>query len=306
MWSLFLCLGQVDMQTLIGTKKSQSQKFLENGTRIPVTLIDIKNNWVVSHKTLELDKYQAVQLGFSMKKSGNKAEVGHAKGAKQEKAPKFLKEVRILADESLPEMGSVLNPVEILQPGDIVNVTGTSKGKGYAGVVKRHGFHGGPKTHGQSDRHRAPGAIGQGTTPGRVYKGKRMAGRMGDENVTVRNLEVMDVTQDTLTLKGLVPGIKNGLIIIKKMGEGKKFTPLWQEKIQAEVPSDQASKEPTSDVPAAEEESAPAATQQPAPEETPTPAQEAPASQEEVQPVQEATPEAESVESKGGSDNANS
>jgi len=235
MWSLFLCLGQVDMQTLIGTKKSQSQKFLENGTRIPVTLIDIKNNWVVSHKTLELDKYQAVQLGFSMKKKASKAELGHAKGANLGKAPKFLREVRILADdEVLPEVGSTLNPMEVFVPGDIVNVSGFSKGKGFAGVVKRHGFHGGPKTHGQSDRHRAPGAIGQGTTPGRVYRGKRMAGRMGSDNVTIENLQVVDVSEDILTLKGLVPGVLNSLIVIKKVGEGKKFVPLWKEKVEEE------------------------------------------------------------------------
>ena len=221
----------LNMQALIGQKKTQSQRFLENGRRIPVTLIDVKGNTIVALKTSERDHYQAVQLGFSMKKKASRAEVGHAKGAKLEKAPKFLKEVRIMdQDATLPEVGSIVNPMEIFQPGDIVDVSGMSKGKGFAGVVKRHGFHGGPKTHGQSDRHRAPGAIGQGTTPGRVYRGKRMAGRMGTENVTIQNLEIVDVTADgVLVIKGLVPGIINGPIMIRKVGEDKKFVPLWKE-----------------------------------------------------------------------------
>jgi len=226
------------MQALIGQKKEQSQKFLENGKRIPVTLVDVKDNTVLAVRTKEDHNYQAVQLGFSIKKKATKAELGHAKGAKLEKAPKFLREVRIL-DESieLPEVGVVLNPSEVFAPGDMVDVSGVSKGKGFAGGVKRWGFHGGPKTHGQSDRHRAPGSIGQGTTPGRVYKGKKMAGRMGNDNVTVRNLEVVDVTNDgVLVIKGLVPGIINSLIIVEKVGEDKKFVPLQKtpEQLEAE------------------------------------------------------------------------
>lgn len=237
------------MQALIGAKKSQSQKFLENGMRIPVTLIDVKDNRVIAVMTQDKNKYQAIQLGFGIKKNASRAEVGHAKRVNLEKAPKFLKEVRILDDSTLPEAGAIINPGEVFQPGDIVDVTGTSKGKGFAGVVKRHGFHGGPKTHGQSDRHRAPGAIGQGTTPGRVYKGKRMAGRMGNENVTIRNLKVIDVTADgVLVVKGLVPGIINSLIFVKKVGTDKKFVPLWKEQVEeaqasevAESASDQTS-----------------------------------------------------------------
>lgn len=217
------------MQALIGVKKVQSQKFLENGRRIPVTLIDVKDNRVIAVKTNDRDHYQAVQLGFSMKKKATGAEVGHAKGANLEKAPKFLREVRVYDDSPLPEVGAIINPQEVFQPGDIVNVSGFSKGKGFAGGVKRYGFRGGPKTHGQSDRHRAPGSIGQGTTPGRVYKGKRMAGRMGNENVTIENLEIIDVNDSQVMIKGLVPGIINNLIFIKKVGEGKKFVPLWKE-----------------------------------------------------------------------------
>ncbi len=218
------------MQALIGVKKSQSQKFLENGMRIPVTLIDVKENCVVAVKTNDRDHYQAIQLGFGIRKHATKAQVGHAKGAKLEKAPKFLREVRVYDDSPLPNVGDVINPTEVFAPGDIVDVIGVSKGKGFAGGVKRHGFHGGPKTHGQSDRHRAPGAIGQGTTPGRVYKGKRMAGRMGTDRVTVRNLKIVDVTADgVLMIKGLVPGIINNLIYIEKVGTDKKFVPLFKD-----------------------------------------------------------------------------
>ena len=105
---------------------------------------------------------------------------------------------------------------------------GVSKGKGFAGGVKRHHFKGGPKTHGQSDRHRAPGSIGQGTTPGRVYKGKRMAGKMGNEQVTVKNLQVLNVVDGILYIKGLVPGVKGGLLVVTKVGKNKKFTPLYK------------------------------------------------------------------------------
>lgn len=219
------------MQALIGLKKVQSQRFLENGMRIPVTLIDVKDNIVMSHKTLDKDKYQAVQLGYGTKKNANKAQIGHAKGAKLEIAPNFLREIRILDEgETLPEIGTTINPSEVFQPGDIVDVIGMSKGKGFAGGVKRHGFHGGPKTHGQSDRHRAPGSIGQGTTPGRVYKGKKMAGKMGNDTVTIQNLKVINVTADgVLVVKGLVPGVINGLIMISKVGESKKFVPLFKD-----------------------------------------------------------------------------
>ncbi len=218
------------MQSLIGVKKVQSQRFLENGMRIPVTLIDVKDNWVMSVKTNDRDHYQAVQLGYGIKKNANKALLGHAKGAKREQAPKFLKEIRIIDDSPLPEIGTSLNPQEVFQPGDLVDVTGISKGKGFAGGVKRYGFRGGPKTHGQSDRHRAPGSIGQGTTPGRVYKGKRMAGNMGNDTVTIRGLRIIDITNDgVLVIKGLVPGVINALIKIDKAGTDKKFVPLYKD-----------------------------------------------------------------------------
>jgi len=241
MWSLFLCFEKEIMQALLGAKIDQSQRFLEDGKRIPVTLVDVKDNRVVAVKTNDRDHYTAVQLGFGIKKNANRTELGHAKGAKLEKAPKFLREIRIMDDAELPEVGSTLNPAEVFEQGDIVNITGTSKGKGFAGVVKRWGFHGGPKTHGQSDRHRAPGSIGMGTTPGRVFKGKKMAGRMGNENVTIENLEIIEITADgVLVIKGLVPGIKKGFLIVNKIGEDKNFVPLYKEVIKEESKSEQS------------------------------------------------------------------
>lgn len=209
----------VNMQTILGTKIDQTQKFLDNGTRIPVTRLWVSGNIVVSIKT------NSVQLGHGVKKNPNKALVGQIKGANLKTAPKFLREVKFEGEKN-PQIGTVINAVEVFKPGDFIDVTGISKGKGYAGVVKRHHFKGGPRTHGQSDRERAPGSIGQTTTPGRVYKGKRMAGRMGHERVTIKNLEVVGVSEEILLVKGLVPGGKNTLVMITKVGENKKFVPL--------------------------------------------------------------------------------
>jgi len=228
MWSLFLFMI---MQALLGQKIGQSQKFLEDGTRIPVTMLNIAGNAIVQIKTEEKDKYMAVQLGFGVKKNPRPSILGHAKKAGLKTAPSFLQETRAgKADlETLPKVGDVLNAQDIFKPGDIVDVIGISKGKGFAGVVKRHHFKGGPRTHGQSDRERAPGSIGQTTTPGRVYKGKRMAGRMGQDKVTIENLQIADVTNDILLIKGLVPGGRNSMVLIKKIGENKKFVPLYKE-----------------------------------------------------------------------------
>mgnify|MGYP001561255856 CR=1 FL=1 len=230
MWSLFFVFMAV--QAILGQKIEQSQKFLEDGTRIPVTQLWVKGNVVVAVKTPDKHNYSAIQLGFGTRKKATKALLGQTKGAGLTTAPKFLKEIRMADADSLPEIGRVINVTEILKPGDIINVTGISKGKGYAGVVKRHHFKGGPRTHGQSDRERAPGSIGQTTTPGRVYKGKRMAGRMGHETATIRNLEVLDVSADLILVKGLVPGGRNSLIMVKKVSENKKFVPLYKEAVE--------------------------------------------------------------------------
>lgn len=203
------------MTALLGTKVGQSQTFNEAGSRIPVTTIHAGPNWIT--KVEETPTIKRVQLGFGTIKNLSKAEIGHLKKAGLEQKLRFLRSFTV-GDLSDVSLGKEIKVEAVFAVGDTVRVTGTSKGKGFAGVVKRHHFKGGPRTHGQSDRERAPGSIGQTTTPGRVYRGKRMAGRMGNDTVTVRNLTViaMDPATQTLTLKGLVPGAKNGLLIVAK------------------------------------------------------------------------------------------
>jgi large subunit ribosomal protein L3 len=234
------------IQALIGKKINQTQKFLENGSRVPVTQIAVPDNAVVQVKTQEKDHYTAVQIGYGVRKHATKAQIGHAKKANQAQAPQVLKEIRVQADE-LPQTGDMIALDQVFKPGDIVAVTGTSKGKGFAGVVKRHNFRGGPKTHGQSDRLRAPGSIGQTTTPGRVYRGKRMAGRMGQDVVTVKNLKVvdLDVTNKMLYIAGLVPGALNSIVYITRTGEQwKHFSPVH--KIQPTEAPNQSEEAPQS------------------------------------------------------------
>lgn len=198
-----------------------------------MTRIDVSSLVVTQVKTSEKDGYDAVQLGFGVNMKANKPTIGHAKKAGLQKTPRFFKESKVEKVDDV-ELGAHINVEEVLSAGDIVDVTGTSKGKGYAGVVKRHHFKGGPKTHGQSDRHRAPGSIGQSTTPGRVYKGKRMAGRMGAEQVTIKNLEVIEYADGVLTVKGLIPGPISSLVAITRRGVNKKHVGLYKEPV-AEV-----------------------------------------------------------------------
>ncbi|HKB88459.1 MAG TPA: 50S ribosomal protein L3, partial [Patescibacteria group bacterium] len=180
---------------------------------------------VVTHiKSEDRDGYWAIQIGFGSKKLKNtsKSLQGHLKSVVKEGfAPRYLKEIRV-DKEPEQKVGDVIQASDVFKPGDVVSVTGTGKGKGFAGGVKRHGFHGGPKTHGQSDRERAPGSIGQTTTPGRVYKGKRMAGRMGGERVTIKNLHIISVNPETseVEISGQIPGIPGGLITIHKIKSG--------------------------------------------------------------------------------------
>lgn len=231
---------------IIGIKKDQIQMFLQDGTRVPVSIVSISPNSITQIKTKEKDGYCALQFGISRMKKANKPLSGHLKKAGISFTPRFLREIRIEEVGSF-NVGSVINAGDVLKQGDIIDATGTSKGKGFAGVVKRHHFKGGPRTHGQSDRERAPGSIGQTTTPGRVYKGKRMAGKMGDSSVTIKNLQVLDVVAETVYIKGLIPGIKKGLVILKKVGEDKKFVPLFKEKIKEKTVSpDVVEKKPSS------------------------------------------------------------
>lgn len=212
------------LNAILGKKIGQTQKFAEGGKRLPVTLIEAGPCPVLQVKTKEKDGYWAIQLGFGEKKlkRTTKSILGHIRGAKQEKAPRFLREIKIMNQESgimnQVKIGDIFKVGNIFKEGDRIAVTGTSKGKGFAGVVKRWGFHGGPRTHGQSDRERAPGSIGSTTTPGRVYKGKKMAGKMGHARVTVKGLEVFGVEpeKNLLLIKGLVPGAAGTLVMIKK------------------------------------------------------------------------------------------
>ncbi len=216
----------MNIPTVIGQKIEQTQAFLENGTRVPLTHVYVGENSVSQIKTVEKDGYSAVQVAFGERNKIAKPLAGHLKKAGLKKSPRFLREIRVGEVEGIG-IGAAILPEEVLKPGDKIDVVGISKGKGFAGGVKRWGFRGGPKTHGQSDRHRAPGSIGQGTTPGRVYKGKKMAGRMGNEQVTIKNLEVIDIKDGEVIIKGLVPGPKGGVIVITKIGENKNFKPLF-------------------------------------------------------------------------------
>ncbi|NTU46619.1 50S ribosomal protein L3 [Candidatus Roizmanbacteria bacterium] len=215
---------------LLAQKGEQSQKFNEKGKRIPTTFLKTSPCYLVDVHSSEKRGYAAVKLGMGTKRNIKEPLRGELKKAGIEASLRFLKEkklqneasytflqdekVGIAQGENTLYVGTELKPEQVFKVGDMVDVAGISKGKGFQGVVKRHGFAGGPKTHGQSDRLRAPGSMGQSTTPGRTYKGKRMAGRMGGERVTVKNLEIVTITEDGLYVKGLVPGVKNCLIEI--------------------------------------------------------------------------------------------
>lgn len=205
------------MKGLLGKKIGMTRIFDEQGEVVPVTVIEAGPCYVAQKKNRDRDGYTAVQLGFEQIRPSraNKPRLGHL--AKNNlPALRYLHEFRVSDDSDLHE-GQKLD-VSIFESGDLVDVIGTSKGRGFAGVVKRHGFRGGPRTHGQSDRWRAPGAISSGSTPGRVFKGLRMAGRMGNAQVTVQNLEVVQVDpqRNLLLVKGAVPGAYGGLVIIRE------------------------------------------------------------------------------------------
>jgi large subunit ribosomal protein L3 len=205
-------------QGIIGKKLGMTQVYGEDGIVRAVTAVEAGPCTVVQVKTIDKEGYNAVQFGFGGAKHIKSPQRGHLKGLGQFR---YLREFRVDDTENI-KVGDRID-VSLFKEGDIIDVIGISKGKGFAGVVKRHGFAGGPKTHGQSDRHRHPGSIGSTTYPGRVWKGLRMAGRMGGERVTVRNLEVYksDIERNLLLVKGAVPGNRNGLILIRKAGKGK-------------------------------------------------------------------------------------
>lgn len=205
------------MKGLIGKKIGMTQIFDENGLAVPVTLIEAGPCYVTQIRNSEKDGYNAVQLGFEEVKPKRLTggQLGHLKN--NELPPlRFLREFRV--KEPQVNEGDKLAVGDVFSVGEQVDVVGTSKGKGFQGVVKRHGFRGGPKTHGQSDRQRAPGSVGAGTSPGRVFKGKRMPGHMGFERVTIHNLRVeyVDADRNLLGVRGAIPGTKGSVVMIKE------------------------------------------------------------------------------------------
>ena len=208
------------IQGFLGRKLGMTQIFDETGEVHPVTVVEAGPCVVTQIRTPEKDGYSAVQLGFGLDKRLNKPEQGHRRASGF--MSRTLREVKA-DDLGEFEVGQVIN-ADTFAVGELVDVTGTSKGKGFQGVVKRHGFRGGPKTHGQSDRLRAPGSIGSSATPGRVFKGLKMAGHMGHERVTVQNLRVLrvDPERNLLLIEGSVPGPTKGLVVIRRAVKAKK------------------------------------------------------------------------------------
>ncbi|MDP2719297.1 MAG: 50S ribosomal protein L3 [Dehalococcoidia bacterium] len=198
---------------ILGKKIGMTRVIGESGVFDTVTVIEAGPCVAVQIKNKEKDGYSAVQLGFGQAKKLNAAAKGHLKGLG---SFRYLREVE-MDSSGTPEVGQVFD-VSIFEVGSRVDIVGVTKGKGFAGVVKRHHFAGGPKTHGQSDRWRAPGSIGAGTSPGRVWKGQKMAGHMGHDALTQRNLKVIltDPQKQLLLVRGAVPGAKNDVVLIKQ------------------------------------------------------------------------------------------
>ena len=197
---------------LIGRKVGMTSIFADDGTMVPVSVVAVEPNTVTALRTADRDGYTAVQMGAGTAKRLTKPRAGQLKDLPP---VKHAREFR-LDDASEYELGQTLD-VSLFEAGEIVDVTGVSKGKGFAGTVKRHGFRRGPETHG-SDSHRQPGSIGAGTYPGKVFKGTSMAGRMGSDRITVKKVTVVrsDADRNVLLLKGPVPGAINGLVVIRK------------------------------------------------------------------------------------------
>jgi large subunit ribosomal protein L3 len=218
---------------IIGTKSEQSQTYDAAGVRVPTTFIKTMGCFMVSVKSQEKDGYFAVKLGLGNTKNIKKSVQGELNKAGIKTPLRFLKEIRLekmgdkvkLVEENGKKgleidgvkvfVGDEVKANVLFKKDEIVTVSGTSKGKGYQGVVTRHHFKGGSRTHGQSHGERAPGSIGMTTTPGRVFRGKRMAGRMGNDRVTVKGLKVIEVKEDGIVVKGLVAGHRGALLEVK-------------------------------------------------------------------------------------------
>lgn len=213
------------MKGIIGKKVGMTQLFDEKGAVVPVTVIEAGPCYVTQVKTVETDGYNAIQLGYEevAERKLTKGEKGHVQKAGTPTV-RQLREMRSDDGDTQYNLGDVIK-ADIFEDGEIVDVIGISKGKGFAGAVKRHGFSGGPKTHGQSDRHRAPGSRGAGTTPGHTYPGLRGPGHMGDAQVTVQNLKIalVDAERNLIAIRGAVPGPRGSLVVVRaSKKKGKK------------------------------------------------------------------------------------
>lgn len=202
------------MKFILGHKIEMTQKFKNDGTVVPVTLIKAEPCVVAQIKTLAKDGYSAVQIGSGTKKNLSKSLKGHLKNLLD---LRFLHEFRIDEEEIKEFNRGDKIEVDVFEVGEKVTLVGTSKGRGFQGVVKRHGFSGSPATHGHKDQLRMPGSIGDGGSQ-RVYKGKKMGGRMGGDRITIKNLEIIEISknENVLALKGAVPGARNGLVLVYK------------------------------------------------------------------------------------------
>ena len=210
------------MRGIIGKKVGMTQLFDETGRVVPVTVIEAGPCYVTQVKTVDVDGYNAIQLGFEevADRKLTKGQKGHLNKAGTPTVRR-LREMRF-DDAAQYNLGDVIK-ADIFQDGDLVDVIGISKGKGFAGGVKRHGFAGGPKTHGQSDRHRATGSRGAGTTPGHTWPGSRAPGHMGSDQVTVQNLKIalVDAERNLIAIRGAVPGPRGGLVVVRAAKKAK-------------------------------------------------------------------------------------
>lgn len=214
------------INTIFGIKGSMTTRFDSHGRRIPVTQIMAEPSVIIGKKE------GRVIIGFGKVKKPKKPQTHFISSIGF--APKYIKEIKNKNSENFKNGDFVT--VSVFEKQDLVKVTGTTKGRGFAGGIKRWGFHGGPKTHGQSDRHRAPGSIGQTTTPGRVFKGKHMAGHYGAAKQTTTNIEILSVDplNNIIEVIGAVPGHRNGILIVEKTGKAKAYTPPPEEKPKEE------------------------------------------------------------------------
>ncbi|MBY5161562.1 50S ribosomal protein L3 [Salsipaludibacter albus] len=209
-------------KAILGTKLGMTQVFDDENRIVPVTVVEAGPCTITQVKTVDTDGYTAVQMAFGSRKHTNKPAAGHLAKAGVDSA-RTLAELRLDGVDELPELGDTIE-CDTFARGETIDVTATSKGKGYAGVMKRHNFKGMGDGHGVKRKNRHPGSVGNASTPGRTFKGKRMAGRMGGERVTVQNLEVVDIdtTNGLILVKGAVPGSNGSVVLIRSAAKGQQ------------------------------------------------------------------------------------